>query len=73
MVDGDRWAVLDDLLREGGAIVDASKCSAFELAEARIEGRLFLEPSGIGYVRRTRAWLAAAADQSSSAAQKERP
>ncbi len=42
---------------EGGAIVCSNECSALELADARMHGRMFVNKDGIGFVRRPKAWL----------------
>ena len=45
------------LLKYGGAIVNASSCSAHEVAQARAEGRIYMDSTGIGFVLRPQAWL----------------
>lgn len=49
--------LLAKLLHEGGAIVNANICTAHEVAQARCDGRLYLDPAGYGFVLRTREWL----------------
>ena len=50
--------LLTDLAFEGGAIVSTNECSEIELADARVSGRFAAWENGIGFVRRTREWLA---------------
>jgi hypothetical protein len=49
--------LLGKLLREGGAIVNANTCTAYEIAEARCYGRLYRDSMGYGFVLKTKAWL----------------
>lgn len=43
--------------QESGVIVSTNACSAQEIAEARAERRLYVDPTGIGFVLQSRAWL----------------
>lgn len=45
------------LLKCGGAIVNASACTAHEIAQARSEGRIYMDAQGYGFVLRTQDWL----------------
>lgn len=43
--------------KESGVVISANACTAQEIAEARADQRLFVDPSGAGYVLQSRAWL----------------
>lgn len=45
------------LLNGGGAIVNANTCSAYEIATARAEGRVYVTPAGAGLVLLDAEWL----------------
>lgn len=45
------------LMKCGGAIVNANSCSAYEIAEARSEGRIYVDTQGYGFVLLTPEWL----------------
>lgn len=49
--------LIERLFLEGGAIVNANVCSAYELASARADGRVYVDTQGFGFVLRTREWL----------------
>jgi hypothetical protein len=49
--------ILEQLVKEGGAIVTSNECSEMEIADARATGRMTVDENGIGYVRRYREWL----------------
>jgi hypothetical protein len=50
--------LIAQLSTEGGAIVCTSDCSIIEIADAQVTGRMFVDDDGIGFVRRTKEWLA---------------
>ncbi len=52
--------VIDALLAERGALVSSGDCSEMEIAFARVESRFFVRDDGMGFVLRTRDWLARA-------------
>ena len=51
--------LLAALVRERGVIVTSADCSEAEIAFARVDGRFYVADDGIGYVLRTKEWLAA--------------
>ena len=50
-------ALIEYLLNCGGAIVNANTCSAYEIATARAEGRIYISPSGAGLILLDAEWL----------------
>ena len=48
--------ILEQLVKEGGAIVSSNDCSEMELVNARAGGR-FAVDDGLGFVLRTKKWL----------------
>uniref|UniRef100_S5VZQ5 Uncharacterized protein n=1 Tax=Pseudomonas phage PaBG TaxID=1335230 RepID=S5VZQ5_9CAUD len=46
------------LTTEGGAIVNATSCSAYELTQAQVEGRVYVDAKGLAYVLLDADWLA---------------
>lgn len=50
-------AMVKRLQSEGGAIVNASALSAYDLAIAQQDGRVFVDASGRGLVLQTQDWL----------------
>jgi hypothetical protein len=55
--------LITQLIFEGGAIVSSNECSPTEIAIARTENRFAVDTEGIGFVRRTKEWLAAHSGQ----------
>lgn len=49
--------LLSQLLRDGGAILSATACSAHEIAEAKAEGRTYRDPRGYTFVLMTPDWV----------------
>lgn len=45
------------LMKCGGAIVNANSCTAYQIAEARSEGRIYIDTQGYGFVLLTPDWL----------------
>ncbi len=54
MTHGEMFAALT--LR-GGCIVSSGDCSEMEQAEARTDGRFFVDDEGLGFVLRRHEWL----------------
>lgn len=50
--------LLSQLISEGGAIVCTGDCSVIEIADAQATGRMAVNGDGIGFIRRTKEWLA---------------
>jgi len=50
--------LIDQLIREGGAIVSSAECSDMEIAVAQSVGRFSVDENGFGFVRRPKEWLA---------------
>jgi hypothetical protein len=46
------------LTTEGGAIVNATSCTAYELTQAQVEGRVYVDAQGLAYVLLDADWLA---------------
>lgn len=49
--------LIDQLAKEGGAIVTSAECSEMEIADAQATGRFAVREDGIGFVRRYAEWL----------------
>lgn len=49
--------LLSQLLKEGGVVINATACSAHEVAEAKAEGRTYRDPRGYTFVLMTPEWL----------------
>lgn len=54
----DLATLINELVEHGGALVTSQECSEIELADARVTNRFAVDHEGIGYVRRTKEWLA---------------
>ena len=50
-------ALLEKLGREGGCLVASADCDRIEIAEANARGDMYVDPNGLGYVRRIPEWL----------------
>ncbi len=50
--------LIDQLVKEGGAIVSSGDCSEMEIADARATGRFAVRDDGMGFVLRSKEWLA---------------
>jgi hypothetical protein len=50
--------LIEQLVTEGGAIVSSGDCSEMEIADAQAHGRFSVREDGMGFVRRTKEWLA---------------
>ncbi len=50
--------LIDQLVTDGGAIVSSGDCSEIEIANAKATGRFTVRDDGMGFVRRTKEWLA---------------
>lgn len=50
--------LIDQLVTEGGAIVSSGDCSEMEIANAQATGRFSVREDGMGFVRRSKEWLA---------------
>lgn len=50
--------LIDQLVTDGGAIVSSGDCSEIEIANAKSTGRFTVRDDGMGFVRRTKEWLA---------------
>ena len=50
--------LIAQLISEGSAIVASGECSEIEIADAQATGRFAARGDGIGFVRRSREWLA---------------
>ncbi len=49
--------LLEQLIREGGAIVSSNDCGRLELSDAQAHGRFAVDVDGMGFVRRPKEWL----------------
>ncbi len=49
--------LLEKLAKEGGCIVSSADCSMIEISNAQARGDMFVDESGLGYVRRLPEWL----------------
>ena len=50
--------LIDQLVTDGGAIVSSGDCSEIEIANAKATGRFSVRDDGMGFVRRSKEWLA---------------
>jgi hypothetical protein len=50
--------LINQLVTDGGAIVSSGDCSQIEIANAQSTGRFAVRDDGMGFVRRTKEWLA---------------
>jgi len=50
--------LINQLSREGGALVSSNDCSDIELADAKCTGRFSVNDDGHGFVLRSSEWLA---------------
>ena len=50
--------IISRLLSGGGAIVSSNDCSELEIADAMATGRMLVRDDGMGFVCRTKEWLA---------------
>ncbi len=50
--------LIDQLVTDGGAIVSSGECSEMEIANAKATGRFSVREDGMGFVRRSKEWLA---------------
>lgn len=50
--------LIDQLIKDGGAIVSSGDCSEMEIAVAQSVGRFASDENGFGFVRRPPGWLA---------------
>jgi len=50
--------LINQLVTDGGAIVSSGDCSQIEIANAQSTGRFTVRDDGMGFVRRTKGWLA---------------
>ena len=50
--------LLGQLITDGGAIVSSNECSEIEIANAQATGRFMVRDDGMGFVRRSKEWLA---------------
>lgn len=50
--------LIDQLVTDGGAIVSSGDCSEIEIANAKATGRFTVRDDGMGFVRRSKEWLA---------------
>jgi hypothetical protein len=50
--------LIDQLVTEGGAIVSSGDCSEIEITNAQATGRFAVREDALGFVRRTKEWLA---------------
>ncbi len=50
--------LIQQLVKEGGAIVSSNDCTEMELVDARLHGRFAVDDDGMGFVRRSKEWLA---------------
>lgn len=50
--------LIDQLAREGGALVSSNDCSEMEIADAQATGRFSVTDAGLGFVLRSKEWLA---------------
>lgn len=50
--------LIDQLVTDGGAIVSSGDCSEIEIANAQATGRFSVRDDGMGFVRRSKEWLA---------------
>jgi len=50
--------LIQQLVTDGGAIVSSGECSEMEIANAQATGRFSVREDGMGFVRRTKEWLA---------------
>lgn len=49
--------LIQQLIREGGAIVSSNDCTEMEIVDARVHGRFAVDSEGMGFVRRMKEWL----------------
>lgn len=45
---------VEQLATKGGYIVSTNVCGVVEIAFARVEGRMYVDANGLGYIRRPR-------------------
>jgi hypothetical protein len=50
--------LIEQIVAEGGAIVSSGDCSEMEISNAQATGRFAVREDGMGFVRRTKEWLA---------------
>jgi hypothetical protein len=50
--------LINQLSRDGGALVSSNDCSEIELADAKSTGRFAVDDDGFGFVLRAKEWLA---------------
>ena len=50
--------LIDQLVTDGGAIVSSGDCLEMEIANAKATGRFTVRDDGMGFVRRSKEWLA---------------
>ena len=50
--------LIEQLVTEGGSIVSSGDCSEMEIADAKATGRFMVRDDGMGFVRRSKEWLA---------------
>ena len=50
--------LIQQVVTEGGAIVSSGDCTEMEIADARARGRFSVRDDGMGFVRRSKEWLA---------------
>ena len=50
--------LINQLVTEGGAIVSSGECSEMEISNAQATGRFAVRDDGMGFVRRSKEWLA---------------
>ena len=49
--------LIQELIKEGGAIVSSNDCSEIEISNAQSTGRFAIDEGGLGFIRRTSEWL----------------
>ena len=50
--------LINQLVTDGGAIVSSNECPEMEIKNAQSTGRFAVDEDGMGFVRRTKEWLA---------------